>query len=325
MLDFQGSNKLYLPKKPILAPGFTLSLDCEGLWGMADQYSVISSGLINDASLRSAYEFVLRVLGRNNLRSTAAFVTTFASDPDAVRDNISFLNRMAELNPIWFANVIPSLQRNELSGWSGAEFYRAMSSAGHEMAWHGTTHLPLSKQTSRQAVELELELADRLFSDLRHTPRTIIFPRNQVGHLDRLCVYGFETYRASPPEGIVARFAGLANEWNIFDRRLINWPVTHDGLNVSPAGYFLNWPSGVRALVPVSVTVMRWKSLLRSAIKHGSYVHMWFHPHNLITAPAMRVAFEEIMDFIGELVNSGDMVNPTMAEASEQYKTELSS
>lgn len=306
-------------------PGFTLSLDCEGLWGMADQYSVIGAGLINDASLRSAYEFLLSVLGRNNLKSTAAFVTTFASDPDSVRDNISLLERMAELNPFWFANVMPALQRGELSGWSGAEFYRAMASEGHEMAWHGTTHLPLSMRTSHQAVELELELADRLFSELGHTPRTIIFPRNQVGHLDQLYGYGFETYRASPPEGIAARCAGLANEWNIFDRRLMDWPSKHDGLNVSPAGHFLNWPSGVRALVPVSVTVMRWKSLLRSAIKHGSYVHMWFHPHNLITASAMKVAFEEIMGFVGELVKSGDMVNLSMAEASEQYKIDLCS
>jgi hypothetical protein len=39
----------------------------------------------------------------------------------------------------------------------------------------------------------------------------------------------------------------------------------------------------------------------------------------------MRVAFEEIMNFVGELVKSGDMINPTMAETSEQCKTELSS
>lgn len=313
------------PKKPSLTPGFTLSLDCEGLWGMADQYSVVNAGIINDVSLRSAYEFVLRVLGRNNLKSTAAFVTTFASDPDAIRDNRFILDQMAELNPFWFANIMPALQRGGLGGWSGAEFYRAMSSAGHEMAWHGTTHLPLSTQTSLQAVELELELADRLFSYLGHIPRTIIFPRNQVGHLDRLSGYGFETYRDRPPEGIVGRFTGLANEWNIFDGRLMEWPVMRGGLSVSPAGYFLNWPSGVRALVPTPITVMRWKSLLESALKHGGYLHMWFHPHNLITAPAMRVAFEKIMDCVGELVKSGDMVNLTIAEASEQYKMDLPS
>ena len=35
---------------------FTLSLDCEGLWGMADNREILSRGLINDESLRMAYE-----------------------------------------------------------------------------------------------------------------------------------------------------------------------------------------------------------------------------------------------------------------------------
>jgi hypothetical protein len=136
--------------------------------------------------------------------------------------------------------------------------------------------------------------------------------------------HGFKTYRASPPNGIAARLTGLANEWNVFDRRVMDEPGVQNGWHVSPAGNFLNWPSGVRALVPVSVTVRRWKSLLRSAAERGGYVHMWFHPHNLFTAPAMKVAFAEIMCFAGELVKSGDMVNLTMAEANEYYKTGMS-
>ena len=92
-----------------------------------------------------------------------------------------------------------------------------------------------------------------------------------------------------------------------------------DGWHVSPAGFFLNWPSGVRAMVPVPVTVMRWKSLLRSAVEQGGYVHMWFHPHNLITAPAMKVAFAQIMKEVGQLVRSGDMVSLTMSEANAHF------
>lgn len=304
--------------------GFTLSLDCEGLWGMADNHAVVSAGLINDASLRSAYTFLLNTLNKTNLKATAAFVTTFAAEPDAVRDKMPLLEEMATLNPGWFSNVLPALRSGALGGWNGAEFYQSLSAADHEMAWHGATHLPLSSQTSSEAVELELELASRLFRELGHIPQTIVFPRNQVGHLDRLRSHGFKTYRTSPPKGIAARLTGFANEWNVFDRRVMDGPVAQDGWHVSPAGHFLNWPSGVRALVPVSVTVMRWKSLLRSAAERGGYVHMWFHPHNLITAPAMKVAFAEIMGYAGELLKSGDMVNLTMAEANEYYKTEMS-
>lgn len=302
-------------------PGFTLSLDCEGLWGMADQDDVVNADLINDVSLQSAYAFLLATLNRSNLKATAAFVTCFAAEPDAVRDNMPLFEQKAALNPGWFANVLPVLRKGTLDGWKGVDFYRAMASAGHEMAWHGTTHLSLSDQTAPEALALELELTSKLLPTLGHTPRTIVFPRNQVGHLSQLRNHGFETYRASLPGGFTNRLSGLLNEWNIFDRHVMEMPRVEDSWHVSPAGNFLNWPSGVRALVPVSVTVRRWKSLLRTAAVRGGYVHMWFHPHNLITAPVMKVAFEEIMRFAGELVQSGDIVNLTMAEANEYYKT----
>jgi hypothetical protein len=64
--------------------------------------------------------------------------------------------------------------------------------------------------------------------------------------------------------------------------------------------------------------------LLQSAAERGGYVHMWFHPHNLITAPAMKVAFAQIMCFVCDLVKSGDMINLTMTEANEFYKVGIS-
>lgn len=287
---------------------------------MADQADVVNAGLINGVSLKCAYATLLSTLGKSDLKATAAFVTCFAAEPDAVLDNITLFEQMATLNPDWFANVLPALRSRTLAGWTGAEFYRAMSAAGHEMAWHGTTHLPLSDQTSHAAFDLELELTSKLFPALDNRPSTIIFPRNQVGHLNRLKNQGFDTYRANLDGGFSNRLSGLMNEWNIYDRHVMEIPRVEDGWHISPAGIFLNWPSGVRALVPVSVTVRRWKALLRTAADRGGYVHMWFHPHNLITAPAMKVAFKEIIRFVGELVKSGDMVNLTMAEANEHFK-----
>ncbi len=302
---------------------FTLSLDCEGLWGMADQPAVVAAGRINDVALRNTYEAIRRTLGDSRLRATTAFVTCFAASPDAVRQQMGLLESLATYCPSWFAQVLPALRSGRVDGWNGAGYFRAFMQAGHEMAWHGTTHMPLTDQMPPEAVELEIRLAQTLFADLGHTPGTIVFPRNQVGHLGRLRAAGFQTYRASPPGGLAGRLGSLMNEWNVLDDRVADKPTFVDGWHVSRAGYFLNWPSGVRLLVPVAVTIRRWKSLLRSAVEQGGYVHMWFHPHNLITAPAMKVAFEEIMRFVGGLVASGDMVNLTMTEANEYYKMEI--
>lgn len=300
---------------------FNLSLDCEGLWGMSDQPQILNSGRINDASLTDAYQFILDTLAVNDLKVTAAFVTAFAASTEVLLQNLDILDEMASLNPNWFATVLPALKHGRLNGWNGTSHYRALLATGNEMAWHGATHLPLSETTCPEALELELLLADKLFRELGHTPRTIIFPRNQVGHLNRLRRAGFTTYRASPPGGWSGRVGNLLNEWRFQDNRVAAKPTLKDGWQVSPAGYFLNWPAGVRALIPGAVTVRRWKSLLRAAVEHDGYVHLWFHPHNLITAPAMKEVFAEIMREVGQYVRTGDMLNLTIAEANHHFAT----
>lgn len=299
--------------------GFTLSLDCEGLWGMADQPGVVNAGRICDASLAQAYGLISRVLEANGLTATCAFVSAFAAGAEALRSHVSLLRELASQSPAWFAPILPAIESGQTDGWFGEGFYAALRAAGHEMAWHGATHLSLADHTSADAVQLELQLAGRLFEALGYSPRTIVFPRNLVGHLDRLQRAGFQTYRARPPAGFSGRLSGLLSEWDVWDQRVQAKPVTQHGWHVSPPGFFLNWPSGARALVPVQVTVNRWKSLLRSAVAQGGYVHMWFHPHNLITAPSMQWSFEQIMKEVGQLVRSGDMVSLTMSEADAYF------
>lgn len=299
--------------------GFTLSLDCEGLWGMADQPDVVNAGVICDRSLSQAYGLIARVLDSHELKATCAFVSAFAAGAEALHANQPVLCELARHSPAWFAQVLPAIERGQWDGWFGNGFYTAMRDAGHEMAWHGSTHLCLADPTPADAVELELQLASSLFDAIGHTPKTIVFPRNLVGHLDRLQRAGFQTYRARPPSGFTARLSGLANEWKVWDSRVQAQPIRQQGWQVSPAGFFLNWPSGVRSWVPVGVTVSRWKSLLHAAVSQGGYVHMWFHPHNLITAPTMQGAFEQIMKEVGQLVRTGDMVSLTMSEANDHF------
>jgi len=294
---------------------FTLSLDCEGLWGMADNRAVVSAGAIDDAALQAAYDGILAVLEENRLVATAAFVTCFASETDALRENLDLFERLAALEPQWFAAIVPALKSGELSGWRGARQYRDMAAAGMEMAWHGATHLPLSQATSDEAVALEVELAQRLFAALGSRPRTIVFPRNRVGHLDALRAAGFDAYRDAPRPARLGRIGNLLREFNVASRCDAQPARMQGGWRVCRPGAFLNWPAGARALVPVSVTVRRWKAMLRDAAEHGGDAHMWLHPHNLISAPEMKVSFAEIMHYAGELTRSGDLDNWTIAQS----------
>jgi hypothetical protein len=287
---------------------------------MADQPHLLGSRVISRNSLSSAYEFLIRTLQTNDVRATAAFVSCFAVGFDGVMAHSKLLEEMGCHAPTWFSSILRALRSGQSDGWDGSDLYRRMSAAGFEIGWHGATHLSLGERTSAQLIALEAELASRLFRELRAKPTTIIFPRNDIGHLDQLLKYGFVTYRDALSRNVMSRARDIACEWNVLQRCPTDRVYRRDGWYVSPAGYFLNWPSGLRALIPVSVTIMRWKSMLRSAITQGGYLHMWFHPHNLITAPTMRIAFEEVIGYAGQLVKAGDLINPTMAEANRLYE-----
>ena len=58
---------------------FTLSLDCEGLWGVADHLGA-STASINQNSLSEVYTYIEDVLSHHSIKATYAFTTLFTQD-----------------------------------------------------------------------------------------------------------------------------------------------------------------------------------------------------------------------------------------------------
>jgi peptidoglycan/xylan/chitin deacetylase (PgdA/CDA1 family) len=292
---------------------------------MADNLATMSAGAINRRTLADAYEFLLQTLDAVGVRVTAAFVSGFASHKDALRDALPEIEALASLCPEWFDTLMPRLRRGDAASLDGLEghcLWRQFRDSGHEMAWHGASHVSLQKGAARELIEAELLLATKLQTALGHHPTTVIFPRNLVGNLSLLRAAGFDTYRAGHTPGGISRALNLARELNLWDQPDRDLPRMDRGWRVSPPGHFLNWPSGIRRLVPVEATVRRWHVMLRSAAIQGRCVHMWFHPHNLITAPKMRDSFTEIMKEVSSLVKLGDLKNLTIKEANSYYGLE---
>ena len=226
---------------------FTLSLDCEGLWGMADNRQILSRGLINDESLRMAYDYLLSLLGKYSVNATAAFVSAFAVDYSTLYEHMELIEHLGELNPAWFGSILSALKRGELNGWSGSAFYRSMSTAGMEMGWHGATHLPLSEQTSEQSAAIEIELASQLFASIGHRPRRLSFRAIRLVICPCSAVVGFENYRDSLAKDRLSKARNLLAEFNSSAGLRDERALIVDGWGVCSAGNFLNWPSGVRA------------------------------------------------------------------------------
>jgi len=298
-------------------PCFTLSLDCEGLWGMCDKIDDPKYSLIRYCNLSKTYSFIADTLAMNNIRATAAFVSAFSVEHEFLHDNKVALEEMKYYSPYWFSKVFSLINSGHTDGLIGHDFFKLLKRSGHEIAWHGGTHIPLIETCcTSNLFDLDLDLSKNIFSAYGYRPTSIVFPRNQIGFLDNLHENSFLAYRDSNPRDQLTKLYGYLGEFNMYQPTL---PTKHNyypqGPMLSiPSGYFLNWPRGYRALVPISTTISRWKKLILSTVKKGGALHMWFHPHNLITAPEMNVTFLEIMNFLGTQIKNGSIKNLTMDE-----------
>jgi peptidoglycan/xylan/chitin deacetylase (PgdA/CDA1 family) len=265
-----------------------ISLDCEGRWGVADHLTPVVADGLTDARLRSAYRGLIDMFASVELSATFAFVELFTRP--ASREITELVRDRAAQLP-YLARAAKGLAAGE-EGWIGDWALEMAGAGGHEIAFHGATHVPWTT-LSREQARSEMELARP-----EHR-QTMVFPRNQIAHLDVLAEYGCKAFRGS--RDYPTRVQSLLSEFDLaipsqqLPDRTASRPVE------IPSGVFVNWRSGLRRLVPPQVTRRRARNLLEHAARTGGVAHFWLHPENVATAPAtfanVQAIVEEIVAF----------------------------
>ncbi len=321
-------------------PIFILSLDCEGKWGMADHINAYHETHFTTANIEAAYAQILAPLKEYNIPASFAFVAAFTQSVEQFKRHKDFFYNTPQSYTAWLAKFYNDMEKQNYEGWfCPAALTRVQDAGIHEVASHSCFHRPfVESELTLEEAEYDFRAAQEL---LAHKPETFIYPRNVVGFTPLLKKYGFIGYRSgidydtpsSLPEslailrqsifskldspriakairGMTARkLLNLAAEFNIATPS--ETPIAE---GIVPAGYFLNWPHGLRKYVPDAITQMRWKNIIKDAVKSNGVVHMWFHPHNFINHPTMRDNFVQIMRTVAEYRDSGQLNVMTMRE-----------
>ena len=154
---------------------------------------------------------------------------------------------------------------------------------------------------SKDFIAHELALFEDLSGPVRQS-KTFVFPRNDVAHEQLLSGAGIRGYRLAPPER--SRAASLLSEFNVRTPSEAD-PLDGGGLVEIPAGYFVNWQSGLRRTVPTRLTALRIANMLDHAERTEGVVHLWLHPENVATAPSTLGLLESILDLVAERRNQG--------------------
>jgi hypothetical protein len=290
-------------------PTFILSLDCEGKWGMADRLQPYHQRDFTSARLADAYRQLLAMLARQHLAATFAFVMAFTLSAKE-RDRFPVLDSRRGRDDRWLSHYWRDLEAGNSEGWHCPEALDLVRDAGmHEIASHSFCHRPLGDAAIDGAgAAAELALAGEAAALKQVELRTLVFPRNHVGNLPAVRSAGYIGYR----ERLQRQGGRRGQAMALFEEFAVHRPPQHplderDGLVAIPPGYFFNWRFGLRQLVPPAVTVARWRNQLHRCAREGGVVHLWLHPHNLITGPSTAPVLAQVLAEVAKLRDRGEL------------------
>jgi peptidoglycan/xylan/chitin deacetylase (PgdA/CDA1 family) len=289
-----------------------ISLDCEGKWGMADKMGP-EYGWLTQANLTNVYREICDLFAEYQTKTTFGFVGAFVLPMHRRDEYLDQIRAWKYQGKNWSRFYEADRERGDVDGWFCPEALSIARDAGHELASHGFSHIPFDDPTTaKEDLAKDMELVRLAARDCGFDPRTFIYPRNGIGHTDLIDSNEFVGYRDQLP--IRGRASSLLREFNIFEKAQPK-AATQAGSTVKiPSGYFLNWRKGARARVPHAVSVARWKSILNSAVQSNGVAHLWFHPHNLISAPTTRHLLEAVLNHARSLREKGKLNIVTQEE-----------
>jgi peptidoglycan/xylan/chitin deacetylase (PgdA/CDA1 family) len=305
---------------------FILSLDCEGYWGMADMVASPPREGWTSRGLEEVYGRLARLLDAHGIPATWAFVAAFVHTREEV-DACPYL--LDEPIPYrgrdWAESFKDSYRRGDADGWLCPQALDIVRASGaHEIAAHGFSHLPLAEaDTSDAAARRELALLADFWGRRDIRPRTLVFPRNQPGHL-ALMADQFEAYRPPHPLEVrrdpAARVRRLVAEMDLWAR-----PAEHGQAGrpaALPPAILLNHRAGGRRLVPAGVTLARVRRMLRRAVETGRVVHLYTHPHNFLTGHGQFALLDGVLAQVAGYARTGDLQVLTQVEYARRLRTE---
>jgi len=302
-------------------PNFIISLDCEGKWGTIGLKEIQKN--INSENLNYIYKKINNLLIKYEMPATFAFVMAFILSEEEAKKFECLSTEKKNQNNFYLKEFWKSKKQGNTEGWLEPKIFdEIIKNNNIEIASHGFTHFLCDDRANNLEVENEFRNSLKVSRIKNLSLKTFIFPENKIGNLHILKKFNFigyrNAYKLKYKGNSIDRFKNFLDEFNIFQKLKEENNKNISELVAIPSGFFFNSKFGLRSLVPGFITFERWKSLINDTIKKNKTLHLWFHPHNLISAPNSFFTLENIIKYVNDLRKLGKISVITQ----EQYVKE---
>jgi hypothetical protein len=304
-----------------------ISLDAEKIWGYSDLLNERSFGR-RYPNVTDAYDGLLARLCAAEISATWALVGGLSlPGMQGPRDV-----RLQGLPREWIAGI-PAGTEACAPLWYSRSFALRLKAArpAQEIALHGgLTHLIWNHPgATREAIEREIAGGINALGEISLRPRSFIFPRQCITHLELLPAHGISCYRGCAPvlssrlrrkvPRAVIRFLEERRRWD----PPVVWPVESlPGLWNVPASLALYPIARSRTpLVPIRTRIERVERGLEAAVRARGIFHYWLHPETLVEAPEGFPLLDAILEKLVRVRDAGDVEVLTMAQVADRMES----
>lgn len=277
------------------SPSLVLSIDFELRWGVHDSQGPDPENYrVNLEGVREVVPRLLDLFEKLEVRATWATVGAMSCEgwddyfarrpqgPQYLEPRLRFDPRWVDRDPHGHQHFAPRLVED------------VATTAGQEVGSHTFGHIYFREPgVMRRDVAADSEAAAAVLAERAgYAPRSLVFPRNQVGFVDTLQQAGIDAVRTHAPGWAWQRTESVRQSslvralrlWSAFRPR-VGAHSNGDGVAGLPATSF------VRFNLPETAFRASMRALAAKArrLKPGESLHLWFHPHNLGDAPARKV------------------------------------
>jgi peptidoglycan/xylan/chitin deacetylase (PgdA/CDA1 family) len=302
---------------------FVLSLDTELAWGGLNWEPRRVERTLCDAGMeRQTIQRLLGMMDEFGIRATWAitghlFYEACEECPVCLVEGLR--GKDSRFEKIW---------RSRGPLWYGADICNMLLSRGsrHEIAFHGYTHRVFSeaKMSEAEAVT-EIHEWFRVARRKNVVARSVVFPRNQVGHLNAFKENGFFCYRgielvpkvyALPILGKVLNRLDLVLQLRIpevYEPKaelpgLVNLPASRWLFRIDPKVDKL-----LESLHLAGLPIRRIVQGVEKAAKEKKVIHIWAHPFEFRTEKDWQ-KLRCLFGSVSELASQGKLQAITMAD-----------
>ncbi len=311
---------------------FTISIDLELAWGIADK--PISADIRKCLSHeREIVKRLLELFNKYNISATWGIV-------GHLLDNIAYngdTNPLPQITrPIlkntgfdWFAEYP---KRNSDPLWYGKDIMEMIleASPNQDICSHSYSPIPFDeKDININAAISDIINAKRIHEKFNLPFNVMIFPRNVAGFRKILHQYGIKAYRGKTkfwydkiPSTIITRSFNLLYMILGITPKTVLPCVDEAGLISISDSMLLYSRKGIRRLIPNNNPAKISQKGLTKAIKKQEVFHLWFHPANFYYDTDIQLMiFEKILTHASDLRDNSQLDILTLTQIIERFRT----